>query len=270
MTAGKWAVAVDERTSSDGRDGQSHGSAPLSAAEVIGHVEPDSAHAAWWYWKLKRTVDVLVVLVLAPLVVPLIALAAVLIKLDSRGPVFYPQDRFGARRESDGGRIVWRVRTFRFFKLRTMRVDADPALHVSYVQAYISGDEEQMASLRDGVSGTYKLLKDPRITRVGRLLRRLSLDEIPQLWNVLKGDMTLVGPRPPLSYEVDKYRPEHLRRFAGAAGLTGWWQVNGRCTTDFEQMVRLDLDYLERRSLRLDLKILILTIPTVIVGRGAG
>ncbi|HUP76690.1 MAG TPA: sugar transferase [Acidimicrobiales bacterium] len=237
---------------------------------MVGHTEPCSAHARWWYWRLKRAIDVALVLAIAPLVVPTIALCAVLIKLDSGGPVFYPQVRFGGRRESGEGRVFWRVRTFRFFKLRTMYVGADSALHHSYVQAYIAGDEEQMATLRDGVSGTYKLLKDPRITRVGRILRRLSLDELPQFWNVLKGDMSLVGPRPSLSYEVEKYRPEHLRRFAGKPGLTGWWQVNGRCTTDFERMVDLDVYYLEHRSLRLDLKVMILTVPTVIIGRGAG
>jgi lipopolysaccharide/colanic/teichoic acid biosynthesis glycosyltransferase len=268
---GEGSVVSEERSErSDTAAGLAADEQLLTASAVIGHTEPCPTSAPWWYWKLKRLIDVVLVLAVAPVVVPIVAVCALLIKLDSRGPVFFPQFRLGGERTTVDGRVVWRVRAFRFYKLRTMYVGADSALHRSYVHAYIDGDEEQMNSLRDGVSGTYKLLKDPRITRVGRLMRRLSLDELPQLWNVLKGEMSLVGPRPSLSYEVEKYRPEHLRRFAGKPGLTGWWQVNGRCTTDFERMVQLDVEYLERRSLRLDLKVLILTIPTVIIGRGAG
>jgi lipopolysaccharide/colanic/teichoic acid biosynthesis glycosyltransferase len=138
--------------------------------------------------------------------------------------------------------------------------------------AYITGDEERMALLQgDGSEpGSYKLTCDPRVTRLGALLRRFSLDELPQLWDIIKGDMTLVGPRPPLPYEVELYDDRHLRRMAGTPGLTGWWQVRGRCETDFEEMVDLDLEYVDRQSIWFDLKVLALTLPAVISRRGAG
>jgi lipopolysaccharide/colanic/teichoic acid biosynthesis glycosyltransferase len=254
-------VQVDAKSASDEH--------VLATDAVVGHIEAGHpTHRG--YWALKRFLDIALVVLVAPIVLPVVAVCAVLIKLDSRGPVFYPQVRLGGQRVTHNGQTVWRVRSFRFYKLRTMAVGSDSSLHREYVQAYVVGDETQMALLRGDVGNTYKLLKDPRITRVGHWLRRFSLDELPQLWNVLKGDMSVVGPRPPLSYEVEKYRTEHLRRFAGKPGLTGWWQVNGRCTTDFERMVQLDIEYLERQSIRLDLKVLVLTIPTVILGRGAG
>ncbi len=148
----------------------------------------------------------------------------------------------------------------------------EPNLHVEYMSAYIAGDVERMEALQEanGDGGTYKLTGDPRITRVGRLLRKMSLDELPQLWNVLRGDMSLVGPRPPLTYEVEKYRHADFRRFAAPSGITGWWQVNGRCETSFEEMIALDLEYLRRRSVVTDLRILVKTIPAVLNGRGAG
>lgn len=120
------------------------------------------------------------------------------------------------------------------------------------------------------VEGSYKLVKDPRITRVGRVIRSLSIDELPQLWNILRGDMSLVGPRPPIDYEVELYEDRHLQRFATPQGLTGWWQVRGRATTGFEQMVDIDLDYIERQGVGLDFWILALTVPAVLFGRGAG
>jgi lipopolysaccharide/colanic/teichoic acid biosynthesis glycosyltransferase len=138
--------------------------------------------------------------------------------------------------------------------------------------AYLAGDEAAMVALQPGgeAGASHKLAADPRITRVGRVLRKLSLDELPQLWNVLCGQMALVGPRPPLRYEVDLYEERHLRRLAGRPGVTGWWQVNGRCETTFEEMVELDLEYLDRRSLWLDLVILVRTLPAMVSTRGAG
>jgi lipopolysaccharide/colanic/teichoic acid biosynthesis glycosyltransferase len=153
-----------------------------------------------------------------------------------------------------------------------MRTDIDARLHQKYMEAYISGDEAKMSELQPDVKSakSYKLSGDPRITRMGKLLRRLSLDELPQLWNIIKGDMSLVGPRPPIPYEVEKYERRHLDRLAALPGLTGLWQVSGRCETTFEEMVQLDLEYIEKQSIWLDLKILLKTVPAVITAKGAG
>jgi lipopolysaccharide/colanic/teichoic acid biosynthesis glycosyltransferase len=151
-----------------------------------------------------------------------------------------------------------------------MKAGASSEVHEKYMEAYIEGDEQRIARLREGRADTFKLVDDPRITKVGKVLRRYSIDEIPQLINILLGHMSFVGPRPPLSYEVEKYSDWHFRRMEAPVGLTGWWQVNGRCETGFEDMVQLDLDYIQRRSILLDLKILLLTIPAVLSGRGSG
>lgn len=223
------------------------------------------------YWWAKRALDIGLVVLAAPVVVTVVAVLALAIKLDSPGPALYRQERIGAKRVVDaGGRTCWRIRRFTFLKLRTMFTDADAVLHQSYMAAYIAGDEEQMRQLRDGVEGTYKMENDPRITRVGRVLRRLSLDELPQLWNVLRGDMSLVGPRPPIPYEVEKYEAPHFRRLASMPGITGWWQVNGRSATSFEEMISLDLEYLDHQSMTLDLRIMAKTLPAALDGRGAG
>jgi len=222
------------------------------------------------YFVGKRLIDVLLALLVGlsiALVVPLIALA---IKLDSAGPIIFKQQRLRGRRVRRDGAWVWSLEPFTFYKFRTMTVGAPSAIHQKYMRAYIAGDARTTSQMASAASGTYKLTADPRITRVGRILRKLSIDELPQLWNVLIGDMSLVGPRPPLPYEVELYDDRHVRRMASASGLTGWWQVNGRCETNFEEMVELDLDYIAQSSLWLDLKILVRTIPTVLTGRGAG
>lgn len=170
----------------------------------------------------------------------------------------------------EGDRWVWRIRPFTLYKFRTMHGGRTQHLHEAYMTAYIAGDEARMAKLRGSESDSYKLINDPRITRVGRLLRKLSLDELPQLWNVLNGTMSLVGPRPPLPYEAELYEDRHLARMASRPGLTGWWQVSGRCETGFEDMVRLDVEYISRPSILFDLKIIALTVPAVLSGRGGG
>jgi len=223
-----------------------------------------------WYFIGKRILDIFVALFIGlsiALVVPLIALA---IKIDSPGPVIFRQERIRGRRAKKDGAWVWLVEPFTFYKFRTMTTGAPSAIHQKYMAAYISGDADVIDEMSTDDDATFKMTSDPRITRVGRILRKLSIDELPQLWNVLIGDMSLVGPRPPLPYEVELYDDHHLRRMACASGLTGWWQVNGRCETDFEEMVALDLDYIDQGSLLLDLRILARTIPTVLTGRGAG
>lgn len=202
---------------------------------------------------LKRTCDIVISSLAIVLLLPLWILIALLIKLDSKGPVLYTQERVGM----DG-------RLFLVFKFRTMKADADPNTHREYQRAFIAGHAE--ANMGDAGKPTYKLLADPRITRVGKFLRRISLDEVPQLLNVLMGDMSIVGPRPPIPYEVEAYELWHRKRLDMKPGLTGLWQVSGRNRLPFEEMVRLDLFYIENWSLLLDLKIILRT-ALVMIGR---
>jgi len=195
---------------------------------------------------LKRTFDLIIAALAIVLLLPLWLLIALLIKLDSRGAVFYTQERVGM----DG-------RLFLLYKFRTMKAGADPDLHREYQKAFIAGRAE--ANIGNDNQPTYKLLADPRITRIGKLLRRTSLDEVPQLLNVLLGDMSIVGPRPPIPYEVEAYELWHRKRLDMKPGLTGLWQVSGRNRLPFEEMVRLDLFYIENWSLLLDLKIILRT-----------
>ena len=202
---------------------------------------------------LKRTSDLLISALSIALLFPLWLLIALLIKLDSRGTVFYTQERVGM----DG-------RLFLLYKFRTMDANADSELHREYQRAFIAGRAE--ANLGNEQKPTYKLLADPRITRVGKLLRKTSIDEVPQLLNVLLGDMSVVGPRPPIPYEVEAYELWHRKRLDMKPGLTGLWQVSGRNRLPFEEMVRLDLFYIENWSLLLDLKIILRT-GFVMLGR---
>jgi len=202
---------------------------------------------------LKRTFDLLVSALAILLLLPLWLLIALLIKLDSKGPVFYTQERVGM----DG-------RLFLLYKFRTMKAGADSELHREYQKAFIAGRAE--ANLGDDSKPTYKLLTDPRITRIGKFLRRTSLDEVPQLFNVLSGDMSVVGPRPPIPYEVEAYELWHRKRLDMKPGVTGLWQVSGRNRLPFEEMVRLDLFYIENWSLLLDLQIILRT-GFVMLGR---
>ena len=182
-------------------------------------------------------------------------LIALLIKFDSKGPVFYAQERVGM----DG-------RIFVVYKFRTMRMDADSEIHREYQRKFIAGHAE--ANVGDAKSQLINCADDPRITRVGRMLRRLSLDEVPQLFNVLRGDMSIVGPRPPIPYEVEAYELRHRKRLDMKPGLTGLWQVSGRNRLPFEEMVKLDLFYIENWSLLFDLKIIMRTVMVMLRGDG--
>jgi exopolysaccharide biosynthesis polyprenyl glycosylphosphotransferase len=204
----------------------------------------------------KRAFDIIIASVALLLLSPLWLLIAALIKLDSPGQVIYKQERVGM----DG-------RIFLFYKFRTMRADADDRLHREYQQKLIAGRPE--ANVGDGERPAYKLRSDSRVTRLGRVLRRLSLDELPQLLNVLLGDMSVVGPRPPIPYEVENYELWHRKRLDMKPGLTGLWQVSGRNRLPFEEMVRLDLFYIENWSLLLDLKIILRTLPVMLRGDDA-
>lgn len=221
------------------------------------------------YYIVKRAVDVVVGSLLAIVSLPLMAVIVALICLESPGSPLFRQTRMGSRRVRVPGGFEWQLHPFTLLKFRTMHVAADPSLHREYIRSYIRGDAAgDGADLRG--DGTYKLVKDPRITRIGRVLRALSLDELPQLWNVVRGDMSLVGPRPPIDYEVEMYESRHLLRFTTPPGLTGWWQVRGRATTGFEEMVEIDLDYITHQGLLFDLRILALTLPAVLLRKGAG
>jgi lipopolysaccharide/colanic/teichoic acid biosynthesis glycosyltransferase len=198
-----------------------------------------------------RALDVVLAAALLFVLAPLFLLIALLIRLDSPGPVFFRQRRLGLAETP-----------FEINKFRTMRRDAGHDVHRAYVIGLIAGAEE-----RNG--GMFKLTGDARVTRVGRFLRRSSLDELPQLWNVITGEMSLVGPRPPIPYEVEHYPPHWFARFAVKPGLTGLWQVSGRCRLTLEQMIALDIEYTRRRSFWLNLWILVRTLPAAVRGGGA-
>ena len=197
------------------------------------------------YAFVKRTLDIVVSLSGLILCLPLCVVVTFLIKLDSRGPVIFKQVRLGR-----GGR------PFMFYKFRSMGVGSEK------IQ-----DELRHLNMTEGP--VFKIKNDPRVTRVGRFLRRTTLDELPQLWNVLKGEMSLVGPRPPVPEEVAQYTHLQRRRLDVTPGLTCLWQVSGRSEISFSEWVQLDLYYIQHQSLLLDLKILIRTIPAVLSRRGA-
>ena len=221
------------------------------------------------YFAVKRSVDVVGACVLLVLTSPLLAAIPIAIKLDSRGPVLFRQQRIRGR-QIDGG-LQWALEPFRLYKFRTMVADADPSLHQRYIEAYIARDNDALAQLRPGRGNgdSYRPLCDPRVTRVGAWLRKLSLDELPQLWNVLRGDMSLVGPRPPLPYEVAMYGERDLQRLTTPQGITGLAQVQGRCSIGFEDLIRHDLEYVRSQSMWLDLRVLALTVPVVLSRKGA-
>jgi lipopolysaccharide/colanic/teichoic acid biosynthesis glycosyltransferase len=201
----------------------------------------------------RRLLDLIVAGTMIVLFSPLLIAVAIAIRIDSRGPALFRQRRVG-----------YGEREFTIFKFRSMRCDADPGGHRDYVTALIKGREAN-----GGKENLYKLAVDDRITPIGRWIRRWSLDELPQLFNVVAGDMSLVGPRPAIPYEVAEYPSWYLDRFAVKPGLTGLWQVSGRNERTYEEMVRLDIEYAERRSLLLDLSILARTPFTVLARRGA-
>jgi len=203
----------------------------------------------------KRTLDIAGSAACLVAFGPLLLCVAAAVRLTSKGPVFFRQQRVGEAGQP-----------FTMFKFRTMQVNADPRIHQEYVEKFIQSNQPATA----GKDAVFKLVNDPRVTPVGDFLRRLSLDELPQFLNVLLGDMSLVGPRPPLPYEVARYKQWHRRRVLEAKpGITGLWQVTGRSRTTFDEMVRLDLRYARTRSVWNDLNILLATPKAVLTGKGA-
>jgi lipopolysaccharide/colanic/teichoic acid biosynthesis glycosyltransferase len=201
--------------------------------------------AKTWQLVLKRIIDIIGSSVALIVLSPVLVLAAIAVLADSPGPIFFVQERIGR----DG-------RGFRMYKFRSMGKDADEVRYRHERANECSGP-------------IFKIRRDPRITPVGRVLRKLSIDELPQLINVLRGEMSLVGPRPPLPGEFRRYQAREMQRLLVTPGMTCIWQVRGRSEIDFDEWVELDLEYIRTWSLRLDLKLLFLTIPAVISGRGA-
>ncbi len=220
-----------------------HGNVAQSAWSDL--VESTEAERGW-YPRCKRAMDLAIGLTVLLLLSPMLLLVAGLIKATSRGPVLFKQTRVGR-----GGRH------FCCYKFRSMVVNAEA------LQQQLA-EQNQHADSR-----TFKMRRDPRLTRIGGLLRKTSIDEMPQLLNVLKGDMSLVGPRPPLPREVAKYEPHEMRRLAVTPGLTCIWQVCGRGDVPFPKQVEMDIRYIEQRNVLLDLKLIALTIPAVVLGKGA-
>ena len=212
------------------------------AAEQTAGVQWDLYPAA------KRLFDILIAGMMLIVLAPVMAIVALAIKLDSSGPVIFRQTRIGKNH-----------RPFTFLKFRSMYDKADTKVHEQFVKSLINGSQ----------TPAYKLTTDKRITRVGAFIRETSLDELPQLFNVLRGDMSMVGPRPPIPYEVAEYKDWHHRRLAVEPGLTGFWQVQGRSLVSFDDMVKMDIAYIDQRSLSLDLALLVQTVPAVLSGRGA-
>jgi lipopolysaccharide/colanic/teichoic acid biosynthesis glycosyltransferase len=201
-----------------------------------------------------RALDIVGAAILLVLLSPLLALIAILVRLDSPGSPIFRQRRVGRD-----------TVPFTVNKFRTMHDGVAHDRHRDYVLGLIAGEHREHTT----PGPHFKMTGDARVTRFGRALRRSSLDELPQLWNVLRGDMSLVGPRPAIPYEVEHYPPHWFARFAVKPGVTGLWQVNGRSTVTLEEMVRLDVEYSRQRSLWLNLSILVRTVPAVLSGRGA-
>jgi lipopolysaccharide/colanic/teichoic acid biosynthesis glycosyltransferase len=226
----------------------------MAAGRTDGRLTAEPTHAVLpipvipasrTYLVVKRLMDFVGAALALVLTFPLMVLSAIAIKLESPGSVFFSHTRLGA-----GGR------PFRFYKFRSMCEEA------ASLQAALQGMNE--------ISGpVFKIRRDPRVTAIGRIVRKTSIDELPQLWHVLAGHMSLVGPRPPVPEEVADYEPWMLARLSAKPGLTCTWQVSGRSDIPFDDWVRLDIEYVHNRSLWLDLKILARTIPAVITGRGA-
>jgi lipopolysaccharide/colanic/teichoic acid biosynthesis glycosyltransferase len=218
---------------------------PSRTESVARHARPRTAIPVAWG---KRAMDVVVAFVGIVLLSPLMLVLVALVRLTSAGPAVFRQTRIGAGR-----------RTFVMLKLRTMRTDADPEVHLDYVRRLMAGEAE-------AVNGLYKLDHDPRITTVGRFLRKTSLDELPQLLNVLRGDMSLVGPRPMLPSELELMPSWAAVRFQVSPGITGLWQVSGRNRLTMLEGLQIDVDYIRRRSFWFDLLVLLRTIPAVLGG----
>lgn len=207
------------------------------------------------YARIKRIMDIIITVLLLPFIGVVMLLVTLAIKLDSKGPILFRQMRVGLNGEE-----------FELLKFRSMYQNSDDSIHRLAIEKYMAN---QALNGANGASPfQYKQADDPRITRVGKYIRKTSLDELPQFFNVLSGHMSLVGPRPPVPYEVNGYSPRDKLRLCGKPGLTGIWQVYGRSQVPFAEMVEMDITYLQQQSLWLDFKLIVLTVPVMVLGRG--
>lgn len=209
------------------------------------HVQEVKAQKIRNYLVIKRCFDIGASMMGMVLLFPLFIFIAIIIKLDSKGPVLFSQTRVG-----ENGK------TFKMFKFRSMQVGSEDLLNV-------------LKEINEADGPVFKIKNDPRITRLGTFLRRTSMDELPQLVNVLKGEMSFVGPRPPLPCEVDQYTPYQRQRLTVKPGLTCYWQIRGRSNLSFDEWVDLDLEYIGRRNVALDISLILMTIPVILTGKGA-
>jgi lipopolysaccharide/colanic/teichoic acid biosynthesis glycosyltransferase len=221
------------------------------------------------YFACKRLLDIVGAALLLLVLGPLMLLTAILIRLETPGPPIYGQQRVGLRRCRGVQQATWKVGTFKCYKFRTTYPNSDSALHRKFIEAYIRNDCQGMAELHSGDKKILRPQRDPRVTRLGWLLRRSRLNGLPQLWNVLTGSMSLVGPRPPIPHEVGLYEAWHHQRLQAKPGMTGLWQVAARSSASFDRMVDLDVLYVETQSFWLDLRILLKTPLAVLRGHGA-
>ncbi len=223
------------------------------SVNALEECTPRAVHGDWYEWG-KPLFDRIVALLALIVLTPVLLAIALAVRLDSPGPIIYRQKRVGQA-----------GREFTMYKFRTMVDGAEDAPHRAAFERFF-----RARSLEETGARTFKLEGDPRVTRVGRFLRATSLDELPQLLNVLTGTMSLVGPRPPIPYETELYEPRHWLRLAVRPGITGPWQARARSQVPFEDMVAMDLEYIARRSFLLDLKILLFTVAAVVTQKGAG
>src|SRR6266487_6306795 len=207
------------------------------------------------YLRIKRVFDIVFTLLALPFLGVIVGIVAVAIRLNSKGPIFFRQKRVGLHGVE-----------FDMFKFRSMYHQCDDAPHRKSIEQYMAN--QPLNGNTGTINPQYKLVDDPRVTRVGKIMRKTSIDELPQFINVLRGEMTLVGPRPPLPYEVEDYSPRDWIRLLGRPGLTGTWQVFGRSNVPFEQMVEMDIEYLGQQSILQDVKLIALTVPVMLGGRG--
>jgi lipopolysaccharide/colanic/teichoic acid biosynthesis glycosyltransferase len=208
-----------------------------------------------WQFVVKRLVDIVGAIFGIIIFSPLMLIIAVAIKLTSKGPILFLQERTG-----------YQGKKFPFLKFRSMHTDNNESLHREYVRKLIQGDHNEI-NMGSEDQPCYKIKNDPRVTPLGKILRKSSMDELPQFFNVLMGQMSLVGPRPPIPYELDNYQSWHMKRVLNVKpGITGLWQVKGRSLTTFDEMVRLDLKYARSWDLWLDFKILFSTFKVVLTG----
>ena len=222
------------------------------------------------YFAAKRAIDIAAAsFVLVVFGIPMLIIA-MLIEIETPGSAIFAQERVTARRRRIvNGKAEFDVVTFTCYKFRTMYKDASSEMHQAFMKAFIKNDSAAMAAINGAENAEVKkIVKDPRVTLVGKFLRKTSLDELPQFINVLKGEMTLVGPRPCIPYEAEEYQAWHKQRLQAVAGITGPWQVSARSAADFDGMCKLDIEYIENQSLMADIKLILMTPIVMIFGRG--